>query len=173
MIQILKMGFHNHIPGVKGQLAKLENAGGITAQNILVSDVLTYSLEDEIICIVGSGDYSLISLYELIGEVIHETETLEKISILYDARGATAEFSNTEVRQFVSDVAKHWPGRINCIATVVSSDRGYSLARLGSLYANVKGCNAEYFRDIKLAKQWITEKIHNLPGEDNTYRTLY
>ena len=98
---------------------------------------------------------------------------MKNISILYDGRGATAKFSNTEVRQFVSDVARHWPGRIDCMATVVSSDDNYNRARLGSLYARVKGCDAEYFRDIELAKQWIDEKINNLPSESKTYRTLY
>jgi hypothetical protein len=138
-----------------------------------MGDELTYRLEDGIIYLVGNGDYSLNSAYELIGEIIQEAEALENISILYDARGATAERSTTEVRQFVSNIASHWPGRIHSIATVVSSDDRLELARLGTLFARVKGCEAEYFRDINLAKQWITEKINILPSENPTYRTLY
>jgi hypothetical protein len=167
------MGSRNNIPEVKDQLVQLENVGDITSQNLLMSDVLTYRLEEEIIYILGNANYSLNSLYELIGEVLQEAETLDKIFILYDARGVTAKYSNTEVRQFVSKIARHWPGRIDCMATVVSSDDSYNLARLGSLYARVKGCDAEYFRDIELAKQWIEEKINYLPSESNTYRTLY
>ncbi len=129
-----------------------------------MGDELRYWYEDEIIYIKGDGDYSLNSLYELIGEVIQEAETLENISILYDGRGATAERSNAEVRQFVSDIASHWLGRIHCLATVVSSDNRYELARLGSLYAKVKGCEAQYFRDIKSAKQWIAEKNKTPPS---------
>jgi len=132
-----------------------------------MNNELTYRFEDEIILIKGNGDYSLNAVYELIGEVIQEAETLEKISILYDARGATAGRSNTEVRQFVSDIASHWPGRIHSLATVVSSDDRHALARLGSLYAKVKGCEVEYFRDIKAAKQWIAETIETPPGEDD------
>jgi hypothetical protein len=124
-----------------------------------MGDELTYRFEDQIIYIVGNGDYTLNAVYELIGEIIKEAETLGNISILYDARGATAERSNTDVRQFVSNIASHWQGRIHCIATVVSSDLRYERARLGTLFARVKGCEAEYFRDIKLAKQWITEQI--------------
>ena len=133
-----------------------------------MSDDLTYRFEDQIIYIVGNGDYSLNSVYELIGEVIQEAVTLENISILYDARGATAERSNTEVRQFVSDMASHFSGRIHCLATVASSDNRYDLARLGSLYAKVKGCEVEYFHDVQSAKQWIAEKIKTPPGETST-----
>lgn len=129
-----------------------------------MNDELTYSLKEQIINIVGNGDYSLNSLCELIGEVIQEAETLEKISILYDASCATAERNNTEVRQFVSDVASQWPGKIHCLATVVSSENSYNLARLGSLYGKVKVCEVECYHDIKSAEQWITEKIKILPN---------
>jgi hypothetical protein len=129
-----------------------------------MSEDLTYRLEDQIINIVGDGDYTLNSVYELIGEVIQEVVTLNRVSILDDARGATAERSNTEIRHFVSDMASHFSGRINCLATVVSSDSRYDLARLGSLYAKVKGCEVEYFHDIQSAKQWITDKIKTPPG---------
>jgi hypothetical protein len=132
-----------------------------------MNNELTYRFEDEIILIKGNGDYSLNAVYELIGEVMQEAETLEKISILYDAREATAGRSNTEVRQFVSDIASHWPGRIYCIATVVSSDLRYERARLGKLLARVKGCETEYFRDIKLAKRWIAEKNKKPPSRND------
>ena len=43
-----------------------------------MGDALTYRLEDGIIYIKGSGDYSLNSVNELIREIIQEAKTHEK-----------------------------------------------------------------------------------------------
>jgi hypothetical protein len=104
------------------------------------------------------GKYEPDDVIKTFESALNDPKCPNPASLLVDVRRsetlATAEISDIRrVAEYVGPFARRVGGRV---AVVASSDVHFGLSRLGSVYTETVGVEAQVFRDVESAVSWLS-----------------
>jgi len=117
---------------------------------------LSYSYDDEMLRIVGEGNYTARDLKDLLLAAISDPRTKPGIPTLMDVRKSDATRTTDELVSVVDFLGSQRDQRVplRC-AVVTSSDLRFGLSRMASVYVERYGVELQVFRDIESAEYWL------------------
>ena len=117
---------------------------------------LSYSCEDDMLRIVGEGDYAAQDLKDLLAAALADPRTRPGISTLMDIRRSEAARTTDELISVVDFLGSKRDRAVplRC-AVVTTSDLRFGLSRMVSVYLEKYGVDLRVFRDIESAEFWL------------------
>jgi hypothetical protein len=117
---------------------------------------LSYSYDDDMLRIVGEGDYTAQDLKDLLVAALSDPRTTPGISTLMDIRRSEASRTTDELVSVVDFLGSKRDRTVplRC-AVVTASDLRFGLSRMVSVYLERYGVDLRVFRDIEPAEFWL------------------
>ena len=117
---------------------------------------LCYGYDDEILRIVGEGDYTAQDLKDLLVAAISDPRTRPGIPTLMDIRRSEATRTTDELVSIVDFLGSKRDRSVplRC-AVVATGDLRFGLSRMVSVYVERYGVDLRAFRDIESAELWL------------------
>ena len=117
---------------------------------------LSYSYEDDMLRIVGEGDYTAQDLMDLLAAALSDPRSRPGISTLMDVRRSEAARTTDELVSIVEFLGSKRDRAVplRC-AVVATSDLRFGLSRMVSVYLEKYGVDLRVFRDIESAELWL------------------
>ena len=103
---------------------------------------LSYSYEDDMLRIVGEGDYTAQDLMDLLAAALSDPRSRPGISTLMDVRRSEAARTTDELVSIVDFLGS-------------TTDLRFGLSRMVSVYLEKYGVDLRVFRDIESAELWL------------------
>jgi len=119
---------------------------------------VSYSIHGTLLRLELVGKYEPDDVIKTFESALNDPKCPNPASLLVDVRRsetlATAEISDIRrVAEYVGPFARRVGGRV---AVVASSDVHFGLSRLGSVYTETVGVEAQVFRDVESAVSWLS-----------------
>lgn len=117
---------------------------------------LSYSYDDDMLRIVGEGDYTAQDLKDLLAAALSDPRARPGISTLMDIRRSEASRTTDELVSVVDFLGSKRDRAVplRC-AVVATSDLRFGLSRMVSVYLERYGVDLRVFRDIEPAELWL------------------
>jgi len=117
---------------------------------------LCYSYDDEMLRIVGEGDYTAQDLKDLLVAAISDPRTRPGIPTLMDIRRSEATRTTDELVSIVDFLGSKRDRSVplRC-AVVATGDLRFGLSRMVSVYLERYGVELRVFRDVESAEAWL------------------
>lgn len=117
---------------------------------------LSYRYDDEMLRIVGEGDYTAQAFRDLLVAAISDPRTRPGIPTLIDVRRSEATRSTDELVAMVDFLGSKRDRSVplRC-AVVATSDLRFGLSRMVSVYVEKYGVELRAFREVESAETWL------------------
>jgi hypothetical protein len=123
-----------------------------------------WALQDCVLVLTLAGEYSFEEPAQAVATAMANPRFRTGTSLLIDARLSKTRRSSEEFRARSLWMASLMPGGLSshCAIVVSSELHQYGLARMASIYLDLRGMALEIFTDLKPAIHWLSE--HNQEG---------
>jgi len=117
---------------------------------------LSYSYDEDMLRIVGEGDYTVRDLKDLLVAALSDPRTRPGIPTLMDIRRSEAARTTEELVSLVDFLGSKRDRTVplHC-AVVATSDLRFGLSRMVSVYLERYGVDLRVFREIEAAELWL------------------